>query len=382
MILLLSAVFPPEPVVSANLSFDIASKLSINHKVIVATPVPTRPFGTIFTSSPQLILPFKHIVLNSLTFPKSNILGRVLESFSLGLQSYRFIKDNHDDIDVIYANTWPLFSQRFIARAANKYKIPLILHIHDIYPESLAEKQKPLLRSIINKILLPYDKNTLLKAQRIVTVSSKMKDYLSKSREIDKRKIDIVRNWQNDKMFLSYLEEQQKLENKSKFSFMYLGNLNPTAGVEVLINAFGKSKLSNCQLIIAGNGVTKDNCKKTAQKYHLSNIIFCEATEEAVPKIQAAADVLLLPLKKGVGRTALPSKLTAYLFSAKPVIASIDIDSEVADIILGNNCGIVVQPENEKQIILSMQKFSKMERSKLIKMGENGLLYAKKNLTI
>jgi len=44
-ILIVSAVFMPEPVVSAQLSEDIANELAVNHKVTVISPKPTRPFG-------------------------------------------------------------------------------------------------------------------------------------------------------------------------------------------------------------------------------------------------------------------------------------------------------------------------------------------------
>lgn len=49
MILLISAVFTPEPVVSASLTNDLALALSENLKVIVLTPKPTRPFGFSYT---------------------------------------------------------------------------------------------------------------------------------------------------------------------------------------------------------------------------------------------------------------------------------------------------------------------------------------------
>jgi len=44
-ILIISAVFPPEPVVSAMLSRDIAGELSQKHDVVVICPQPSRPDG-------------------------------------------------------------------------------------------------------------------------------------------------------------------------------------------------------------------------------------------------------------------------------------------------------------------------------------------------
>ena len=67
------------------------------------------------------------------------------------------------------------------------------------------------------------------------------------------------------------------------------------------------------------------------------------------------SEVLLLSLKKGVAKTALPSKLTAYMLSAKPIIASVDEDSGTADIIKSNKCGWVVEAENEIKLIECMK---------------------------
>jgi hypothetical protein len=39
---------------------------------------------------------------------------------------------------------------------------------------------------------------------------------------------------------------------------------------------------------------------------------------ELVPELQSQASVLLFTLKKGIGKTASPSKLPTYMFSKKP----------------------------------------------------------------
>ena len=54
------------------------------------------------------------------------MIGRLRESYSFGLQCYKYIKNNNENIDTIYANTWPLFAQYFLVQAARKFNIPLI----------------------------------------------------------------------------------------------------------------------------------------------------------------------------------------------------------------------------------------------------------------
>ena len=378
MILIVSAIFPPEPVVSANLSFDIATALSVKENVTVLSPAPTRPYGMTFTQkNTSHKFSFEHIILKSYTCPESKLFGRFRESYSLGIATQKYIKKHHEKIEVIYANTWPLFAQKYLLDAASKYHIPVVLHVQDIYPESISEKI-PFIGSIVNKLLLPIDKKILKNSSKIVTISYKMRDYLIESRNLKEEKISVVRNWQDDTIFQNYKNQTNK---SNKFTFMYLGSINPTAGVDLLIHAFGKANLEHAKLIIAGGGSDKVKCMEIAKDYPSKIIEFYEVSGKGVPLMQDKADVLMLPLKKGVAKTALPSKLTAYMLSGKPIIASIDLGSEPANIIDDNGCGFVIEPENEKQLINCMIAVSKKGREELSKVGENSFKYAKQNLS-
>ena len=72
----------PEPVVSAQLSEDIANELAVNHKVTVISPKPTRPFGFKFLRK-DINKSYSLINLDSYTCPESNFYGRFKESYSL-----------------------------------------------------------------------------------------------------------------------------------------------------------------------------------------------------------------------------------------------------------------------------------------------------------
>ena len=110
-------------------------------------------------------------------------------------------------------------------------------------------------------------------------------------------------------------------------------------------------------------------------------IYFREVVPDMVPDVQAKADVFLLPLRKWISKTATPSKLTAYLFSAKPIIASVEKDSDVANILIKNHCGFIVEPENIELLSNKMKDVYKMQIRQLREMGENGKEYAKNNLS-
>ena len=378
MILIATALFPPEPVVSANLSFDIASSLLIEDEVVVISPSPTRPCGMIFDQEYKTNYSFKHVILESYTCSQSSVFGRFKESYSFGKHIKKYVEDNHENISVIYANVWPLFAQKALSEVASKYKIPVVLHIQDIYPESISKKVK-VFGALIDKAYLPMDRYNLQAACKVITVSEQMKKYIAQTRLIPEHKITVVRNWQNDGAFIDFQAKFDIQENK-KFCFLYLGSINPTAGVDLLIHAFGKACINNACLVIAGDGSDRQKCIKAAEGYAV-DIDFITVTPDKVPEIQSKADVLLLPLKKGVAGTALPSKMTAYMFSKKPIIASIDKDSEVAEIIESNACGWVIEAENEQQLIKCMREASNADLECLTKMGENSMHYASQKLS-
>jgi glycosyltransferase involved in cell wall biosynthesis len=192
-------------------------------------------------------------------------------------------------------------------------------------------------------------------------------------------KITVIRNWQNDESFQRIITEN--ITVKQTFRFMYLGSISPSAGVELLISAFVKADLHNCSLIIAGNGSGRVSCEKVAGSFPDSNIEFWDAPLEKVPEIQVQANVMLLPLRKGIGKTASPSKLPAYLFSKKPVIASVDNDSDPAEIINTSRCGWVIEPENIDLMAETMKMASALPAEELQEKGKNGFDYAILHIT-
>jgi len=376
-ILIISAVFPPEPVISAMLSKDIADALSVKHQVTVLCPHPSRPKGFKFEKKIET-LKYEVISLNSFTCPSSNMLGRFWESFSFGKYCSEYIERNSSNIDCIYINSWPLFSQYKIIKSARKAAIFSILHIQDVYPESLTKKLPSIIAKKVYNLLLPIDKYVLKNANIIIGISPKMISYLSKNRSIEKEKFRLVRNWQKDEQFINYTSSFWT--RKKDFVFTYVGSISASAGVENLIRAFANANLPQAKLVIAGDGADKINCINIANGVRNNKIIFSEVIPEQVPALQAEADMLLLPLRKGIGKTATPSKLTAYLLSSKPVIATVEADTDVADILAKGDCGFVVEPEDEKALISILKKSYCMAETELKRMGMNGKEYATKYL--
>ena len=101
-ILIITAVFPPEPIVSSRLSFDIANKLSEENEIVVLHPHPSRPYGFSFDGKTLGVRKFEEIVIDSYVCPQSKLIGRLYESYSFGLHCKKYIERHRNCFSCIY----------------------------------------------------------------------------------------------------------------------------------------------------------------------------------------------------------------------------------------------------------------------------------------
>lgn len=383
-VLIITGVFYPEPVVSAGLMKDLAQELSKDYKVTVLRPKPSRPMGFQIPEYSCDWFPFEVIETDSYVHPASSLIGRGRESYDMGRCCVKYIEQHHDEICFIYNAPWHMFGRNMIAKAALKYNIPYITPVQDVYPESLSSKfpNIPFLKKIINAVLLPSDKYLLSNAARIHTISEKMVDYLSKTRGIDKNHFVAIRNWQDERDFVKYVNaHQNEAKGDAPFTFMYMGNVGPLAGIEVLFDALRNAQLPNVRLVVAGSGSAKQNLMEKAKTYKDCLIEFWDVPAGKVPETQSKADIMCLPVKKGYAMSSIPSKLPAYMFSKKPVLASVDAESDTAMCIRDNHAGWVALPEDAESVANAMKEAYSLSDEELHRIGENGFEFAIDNLS-
>ena len=377
-ILIVSGVFPPEQVTSAYLNYDLAKALSKEFAVTVLRPRPTRPIGARFPEvwgDPD----FETILIDSYTHPQSDLSGRLKEARDFSKKSVEYLKAHKDEIDFVYNDGWQLFGLYIIAKACVKYNIPYIVPIQDIYPECLLTKSHVpgFVRKVILGTLKPIDKYYQKHAFRVRTISDEMAEYLSKTRGIDRSKYLVVNNWQNDDDFVNL----PKAKEESKIVFEYVGSINVHANVDLMIKAFADANIPNSEFRIYGGGNQKENCQQLVKDLGLNNVSFGFVSRNEIPAVQSDASVLILALPTGNGNLCLPSKLTSYLLSGRPVLASVDKDSSTNRILEGEGCGKTVVPGNKEALIYGFNYFAKMTPDELAKMGEKSRKYAQGHLT-
>ncbi|MBO6253276.1 MAG: glycosyltransferase family 4 protein [Bacteroidaceae bacterium] len=379
-ILIISAVFPPEQVTSAFLNYDLAHELAKKYDVTVLRPFPTRPIGAKFESAEVEDKSFKTILVDSYTHPQSELVGRFRESIDFGRKSAVYIKEHHKEIDFVYNDGWQLFGLNIVAKACNKFGIPYMVPIQDIYPECLfTNRNYPgILKACINGVLMPIDKYYQKHAACVRTISEEMRDYLAETRGVAKENYLVVNNWQND---TDFLKEYPKRKEDGKIIYAYVGSINEHANVDLMIRAFAEVAIPNSEFRIYGGGNKKDECVQLVQQLGLSNVTFDFVSRDQIAYVQSQVDVLILALPTGNGNLCLPSKLTSYMLSGKPVLASVDEESSTKRILSSSGAGYAVKPDSLESFIDGFKYFAELNKEKLNDMGGASFHYAKVHLT-
>lgn len=388
-IILVSAVYPPEPVVSAQNGRDLAMHLAREGAcVTVLCPSPSRPIGTDYSRLKADRLPkvsredgVDVVRLPSFTAPQSRLLPRLRESWSFGRHVCHYLRALPAQPDVVYMNAWPLLSQALVVRYCRERKIPLVMQVMDVYPESLLEKLPRRLRGPVQWSLLHLDRWIARQAARVVLISESMRRHYEATRQLPLGTTVLVHTWIDDTMFQSMPDRKQSAAHygvpHDLLTFVFLGNIGPVAGVELMIETFHKAALPTSQLLIIGDGSSKARCVQLAQELGLTDRVgfISDPAASNVPRLLSMADVCLLPMRKGTGASSLPSKMMAYMLSGKPILAAVDADGDAARCIREAGCGWIVQPDNAQALAEGFLAVHAIDRPALAKMGNAGAVY-------
>jgi glycosyltransferase involved in cell wall biosynthesis len=393
-IIIISAVAPPEPGVTGRINWDIAKfEAEANNEVWLIAPYPSRPLGTKYLvlksdRITQVEKNFYHVNIKSFTYPKYNLFLRIYESLNFGIKSIKYVNREIKEYDLIYVSSWAFLGQLLILLLKRNKRAPIIMNIQDLYPESFFTKINSGTLIKILKPLYLIDKLIADKSSHLTVVSETLKQVYLNDRHTPETKLTVLRNWQDESEFITPVISRKDIlmnyglgEFDGKFIFMYLGNIGPVAGVETIIKAFPELGIHNSALIIAGSGTYKERCMQLAEKLKILNVLFLDVPPGLKPvvELQSISDILLLPIVPAAANSSIPSKLIAYMFSAKPIITSANILSETATAITESECGWVTRSNDISEWTSLMKLTYETDRNKLNEMGRSGFDYAINN---
>ncbi len=311
-------------------------------------------------------------------YKASKSLGRVWSMLVFMFRLFFINIFKFEKPDIIIISSLSLFPVLNAYIWSKVFKIEFIFEVRDIWPLTLIDiggisKYHPLV------ILLGwFEKLGYKKAKYVVSLLSNAKEHMNSS-GMHKDKFKYIPNGINLEEVKNYQEVSSSIKKmipKNKFIVGYVGTLGIANALNYLLDAaILLQDITHIHFLLVGKGGEKDNLQKYCKENQLSNVTFIDP----IPKIQVQSMLKLCDIlyigwhKKRIYEYGISAnKIFDYMYSAKPILHSIQIDN---DIIQEARCGISVEAEDSKAIKSAILKLSLMEKEKLKKLGSNGKKY-------
>jgi colanic acid biosynthesis glycosyl transferase WcaI len=223
-----------------------------------------------------------------------------------------------------------------------------IYSIHDVYPQvgiTLGIFRQPWVISLVSAM-----EKFCLRRSAYVRILSESFALPLKSLGVPDKKMVLIYDWV-DINLIRPASKENRFSRKNglaeKFVVQYAGNIGLSQGLgHVLEAAQELSPNQDILFLFVGDGAGRERLENDARKLKLTNVMFLPfQPRPRLPEVLASADLSLVTLKKGITTGSLPSKSFSILSSGRPIIASVDEDSDMARLVERSQAGVTVPPE-------------------------------------
>ncbi len=372
-LLFLNRSYYPDVEATGQLLAELCADLAQQHRVAVVCGQPNfvaaSGTGWFQHETHQQV---RIIRVGNARFTKQSLLGRIV-----GLSSYLALAAwaafHHERPDVIIAETDPPLLGALGALLKSWHHCRLVYYLQDLYPEvGLATgRLKP---GPLTMFLRWVTQFGLRHADRVVVLGEDMRERVVR-RGIDPKKIVIVPNWVDTRHVrplsaVSPLRQAWQLDGR--FVVMYSGNLGLSQGLEQVLHAAQELSEEPVSFVFVGEGAAKAGLQARTVALALGNVLFLPyQPKDQLSESLGAADLHLIPLRRGLAGCIVPSKLYGILAAGKPYLAAVDADSEVARVTRIGGTGLLIEPESAVQLVEAL-RWCLAHRPELAAMGARG----------
>jgi colanic acid biosynthesis glycosyl transferase WcaI len=310
--------------------------------------------------------------VSNLRFNKVGMAGRVAGLFSyLVLAFWAALRQRRPDVIVVETDPPALGALGAILKWW--HRCPLVFYMQDLFPEVgiAVGKFRPgpltaMLRWLTNVGLRHSD--------RVVVLGEDMKRRVLQ-RGVAAERVTVIPNWA-DTRALRPGEGPNPLRNQwaldGQFVVMYSGNLGLSQGLDGVLEAAEAMCDEPVTFLFVGEGAAKRGLMARASERKLSHVRFLPYQPKArLGQSLAAADLHLIPMKRGLAGCMVPSKLYGILAVGRPYVAAVDADSEVAAVTAARATGLRIEPEKAEELSRAI-RWCLANPDQIKDMGERG----------
>ena len=385
-LLVVTQYFWPEKFLINELVKDLQAK---GHEITVYTGTPNYPEGKVFNGYGKFCWctenfdGIKVLRVPLITRGKGGSLRLALNYFSFVLFSCVsvpfLVREKYDAVFVFEPSPITVCLPAILIKKSKK--IPIVLWVQDLWPESLSATgaiKSNFIIEVVRKLVkyIYQNCNLILVQSRAFTPSIKDKG-------ISEEKISYFPN-SAEKLYKPIEKkyaEKFDIEIPAGFRVVFAGNIGAAQSIDTIIDAaFLLKEYTDIQWVIIGDGRKKEWLENQVQKNRLENTVYLlgQKSISEMPYYFSAADILLVTLKRDpIFSLTIPSKIQSYLACGKPIVAS--IDGESARIIEESRAGVSVPAENAEALSHAVIKMHALKKSELDEMGNNGRKYFEEN---
>jgi glycosyltransferase involved in cell wall biosynthesis len=384
-ILLVTTNFWPEPTGISLYTTDLAEILRANDsQVSVLTSLPHYPWWKVPVEFSHLgegvtshngieVIRAEHLIP-----PKMNALLRIRFEISLWWNLRRVSKGLTDkEFDVVIA-CMPTVAAGIVGkRISKRLDVPFGLIVQDL--SGAGAKQSGLRGgALISKIAHAVEGRALHVADSLVVVSPAMQDVVI-GLGVESRRINQILNYS-----ARTIASEDKTSARCKFGWVtedfiviHTGNMGAKQDLENVVRAAdaltGESKI---KIYLVGHG-NQENILKALCEGKSNIAVMPAVSDENYSALLSAADLLLVNERSTQMEMSLPSKLTSYLYSERPVLAAVPQGGATWKFLDG--VAELVEAADPKALAKKIEELSR-NQIRLDELAKLGSEFAKKHL--
>ncbi|MDB4325461.1 glycosyltransferase family 4 protein [Flavobacteriaceae bacterium] len=370
-ILFLTDNFPPETNAPATRTYEHCLKwINMGYQVTVITCFPNFPKGKVFEGYTNKL--YQKDNINGITVIRvwsyiaenNGFVKRIIDYVSYAITSFLFGLFVRTDLIIA---TSPQFFTAISGRMLSFFKrIPWVMEVRDLWPDSIAAVGSMNKSSILFKILKKIEHHLYFSASKIVVVTDSFKKYIIKEHQIKPEKIGIfkngvlVSNFKKPKLNnVIALKDSLGLQNKIIIS--YIGTHGLAHGLKFILESISKISNPDLHFLFIGDGAEKENLIKYSKTLHSKNFTFLESvTKSEISLYIEISDYSLVNLKKSDEfKNVIPSKIFENIAMYKPIL--LGVEGESKNLIEDYEVGICFEPENKESFLNAITDIQKLD---------------------
>ena len=368
-ILFFSHYFPPEGNAPASRTYENCKRwVKAGHSVTVVTCAPNCPSGMVYEGyrnrfrrqreeidGIEVVRVWTYIAANKGTVRR--IVNYLSYMFSAVWVSLFLPKP-----DIIISTSPQFFNGWAGVIASRLRRVPFILEIRDIWPESI-QAVGALQSGMLVRLLEWLEIRMYAAAKHIVTVGEGYKQRLLE-KGVPEGKISIIMNGVDRELFYPREPDESlkgKLGLEGKFICSYIGTIGMASALDVVLRAgeiLTAKKRNDIFFLMIGDGAVREDLENDVSKLALENVIFTGRQDKGlIPNFLSISDACLVHLKKtDLFATVMPSKIFEIAGMRRPIIMG--VGGFAAQIVEAAKAGIIIEPENEQELVAAVEQLA------------------------